>query len=93
MGYFPNGTSAEIYQARYCDHCRHMDPDGGGCPVMDAHILHNYEAVGKDANEALASVLNILIPMDGIEAKQCAMFMPWDSARCTETPDLFAVPG
>ena len=90
MAYFPNGTSAEIYEANYCDHCRHQKPDDGGCAVMLAHLIHNYDAVGSDANEALRDVLNLLIPMDGIEAKQCAMFLPWDADRCTETADMFS---
>lgn len=92
MAYFPNGTSAMVYEERFCDHCQHQKRDDGGCPVMFAHLLHNYDAVGKDGNEALKSTLNILIPMDGVEAMQCAMFMPWDGDRCAETADLFSAP-
>jgi hypothetical protein len=90
MAYFPNGTSAMLYEEMYCQHCRHRKPDSeGGCPVMFAHLAHNYEAVGDDANQSLASVLNLLIPQDGITTKECALFIPWDDARCTKTADMF----
>ena len=85
MAYFPNGTSGISYEAKYCDHCVHKKPDDGGCAVMLAHLMHNYEDDKRD-------ILNLLIPMKGIEAKQCSMFHPWDAGRCTETPDMFPNP-
>lgn len=84
MGYFPNGTSSEIYQARFCDHCRHMADAEKGCAVWDAHLVHNYAECNNDE-----SILHMLIPRDGIDNGQCAMFLPLDADRCTETPDLF----
>lgn len=84
MGYFPNGMSAEIYQAQFCDHCRHMADPEKGCAVWDAHIIHNYDECNNDG-----SILHMLIPRDGIENMRCAMFLPFDADRCTETHDLF----
>lgn len=84
MGYFPNGTSAEIYQSTYCAHCRNADPEHLGCAVWDAHMIHNYAECTNDD-----SILHMLIPRDGIENKVCAMFLAWDEDRCPDTPDMF----
>ena len=93
MGYFPNGTSAEIYTAQFCAHCvnwRHDEQsDTFGCPIMDLHMLWNYEAVGKDADETKHAALAHFIPIDKIENQQCKMFVPADPGRCRETPDMF----
>lgn len=69
MGYFSNGTANEIYQEQYCVRCVHFDD--GGCPVMFAHMMYNY----RDCNDE-ESILHLLIPRDGIENKQCTMFIP-----------------
>ena len=73
MGYFPNGTSGEFYQAEYCDRCVHQgDPDGPGCAVWFAHLLHNY----RDCNDE-DSILHMLIPRSKdpvIGNEQCLMF-------------------
>lgn len=75
MAYFPNGSSGEYYQSQFCERCRnYRDEDDGrgfGCPIWDAHMIHNYE---RADNLAVKSILDILIPMDGIEVKQCSMF-------------------
>lgn len=70
MAYFPNGTAGECYESEYCARCLHnpTTPEHPGCAVMLAHLLHNYE-------EESRPVLNVLIPMDGIEAKECSMFV------------------
>lgn len=72
MAYFPNGTSGEIYHEQYCSRCIHRDgPDGNtGCGVMLAHLLHNYAECNNPD-----SILHLLIPRDGIENKQCRMFI------------------
>lgn len=72
MGYFPNGTSAKLYEEHYCAHCAHNTEDRS-CAVLDAHILCNY----KEANRK-DSILHILIPMadDGIGNRKCRMFIP-----------------
>jgi hypothetical protein len=90
MGYFPNGTSGAEYENRYCDHCKHQAPDDGGCAVMLAHLVHNYDQFD---NEAVKGILDTLIPeKDGVNMR-CAMFIPLDADRCTDTPDMFAMGG
>lgn len=76
MGYFPNGTEGQIYEAIYCAKCIHRNGyDGNGaCAVMVAHLLHNYKECDKPD-----SILHELIPLDGIENGQCKMFV--ESAR------------
>jgi len=73
MGYFPNGTAGEMYEAEYCDRCVHQKPDDGGCAVFLAHLLHNYEECNKPD-----SILHLLIPLskDGLGNEQCEMFHP-----------------
>jgi len=72
MGYFPNGTAGMDYEERYCSRCVHQGPpDGPGCAVMLAHMLHNY----KECNIP-ESILHLLIPRDKDGWNQeCAMFM------------------
>ncbi|MDP3703807.1 MAG: hypothetical protein Q8R78_05425 [Candidatus Omnitrophota bacterium] len=62
-----------MYEARYCSRCAHNDDDKG-CPVMNLHLLYNYDEANKDG-----SFLNVLIPRDerGFNA-QCAMFLAGD---------------
>jgi len=76
MGYFPNGTEGELYHAAYCAKCIHRNGhDGKGyCAVMAAHILHNYNECNNPD-----SILNELIPREGIENGRCRMFV--ESAR------------
>ena len=96
MGYFPNGTSHDYYTSQYCDHCRNFrrDPDSEveGCPIMDLHMIWNYDAVGKDADETKRAALDAFITAngDGLENDQCKMYLPWDDDRCRDTPDMFA---
>jgi hypothetical protein len=76
MAYFPNGSSAEDYQCKYCDRCQHWpeNPDHGECAVWLAHILYSYEECNNDQ-----SILNILIPEDENGwPKQCEMFIERD---------------
>lgn len=70
MGYFSNGTEGDIYEAQYCARCVHENKSDG-CPVMLAHVLHNYRDCNKED-----SILHILIPRtdNGFNA-QCAMFI------------------
>lgn len=72
MGYFPNGTAGDMYEEEYCSRCIHQGgKDGPGCPVMLAHILHNYKECNNDD-----SILLLLIPRDkdGWNEK-CGMFV------------------
>jgi hypothetical protein len=70
MGYFPNGTSHEMYAAHYCSKCHHDINDD--CPVMTAHLLQNYDECNNPD-----SILHLLIPRDrnGYNLK-CKMFIP-----------------
>ena len=77
MGYFPNGTAGDKYQARWCEKCHHWpeNPDDGGCEVWFVHLFHNYEQ-HNDAN--VKEILSSLIPLseDGLGNEQCRMFLP-----------------
>lgn len=74
MGYFPNGTSAEMYESNFCNRCVHQngptkDHEGrDGCRVMLLHLIWNYDACngGPDgsADEAKKTALDLLIPRD-----------------------------
>lgn len=70
MGYFPNGTAGMAYAEKYCDQCVHQHPEQG-CPVMNAHLLWNYE----DCNNS-RSRLHSMIPRsnDGLTNEQCIFF-------------------
>lgn len=69
MGYFSNGSQAEIYQEEFCFKCVHWS-NKNGCPCWDIHFLFNYEECNnKD------SILHKMIPRDktGLN-KQCSFF-------------------
>lgn len=85
MAYFPNGMSGEVYSEKWCGHCRH-GADESGCPVMTLHLVNNYAALD---NELLKDALDFLIPMDGLQAQKCRMFIAWDEDRCDKTEDMF----
>lgn len=74
MGYFSNGTENMAYQEQYCYRCAHYN--GGDCPVMILHELHNYDECNKTD-----SMLHRLIPLtkDGLGNEQCAMFIDENS--------------
>ena len=72
MGYFPNGTSGEMYRERYCDRCLHdRGGDGPMCPIWTLHLERNY----KDCNDATA-ILHRFIPRsaDKLDNEACVMF-------------------
>jgi len=71
VGYFPNGTAGDFYEAKYCARCIH-DNDEEGCAVMMAHALHNYEECNKPD-----SILHMLIPRikGDVGNEQCKMFV------------------
>ncbi len=71
MGYFSNGTEAEIYQEQYCRRCWHSRNETEGCPVWLLHLLHNY---GR--GEKATAILSVLIPEVGITNGKCTMFVP-----------------
>jgi len=69
MGYFPNGTSHEIWAQENCNKCF---LGGRQCPIELAHLLYNYEQC-KDEK----SILHLLIPMteDGLCNESCGCFI------------------
>lgn len=79
MGYFPNGTSALVYQEKYCDNCLHdVNKD---CAVWLAHLVTKYCDKDGETSEA-GKVLDLLIPDDGnIGCKQCTMFIAVPNAE------------
>ena len=90
MGYFSNGTQAEVYEANFCKNCVHQKLDDGGCAVWLAHLIHNYDECNNPD-----SILHMLIPRrkDDVGNDECKMFHPVDPNRCTETPDMFGEAG
>lgn len=89
MGYFPNGTSAEIFMDQHCAHCANnrirAGTEGESCPIMDAHMHGNYS---QKEGEPLEMVLSTLIRRKGLD-NECQMYFPRDPDRCTLTGDLF----
>jgi len=66
MGYFSNGTEAEMYEEKYCDNCIHNE----GCQVWLLHLIHNYDEANNEK-----SMLHKLIPMnDKGFNEECTMF-------------------
>ena len=73
MGYFSNGSQGADYQAKFCDHCFHDWENN--CPILLLHLMWNYDAVGKNADKTKEIALETFIPTEGIENKQCLMFV------------------
>lgn len=75
MGYFSNGTEANIWQSTNCDGCVHDNPENG-CAVMLVHLMFNYDQF-NNGNEQLKEALDLLIPedSDGM-AGTCKMRIP-----------------
>jgi hypothetical protein len=75
MGYFSSGTEGMDYQEQFCFHCANWrdrgDGCGEGCAIWDTHLMHNGET-------EKVSVLNDLIPRDGIYNGECALFLRRD---------------
>lgn len=82
MGYFPNGTSGQIYQEQYCANCLHdVHKD---CAVWLAHLVTKYCDKDGQTSEA-GKVLNFLIPNDdAIGCKKCTMFIAAHNRDYTE---------
>lgn len=70
MGYFACGSEGMDYEERYCRRCIHGVDEA--CPVMNAHLLFNYDECNKPD-----SILHMLIPRsrDGLTNLKCAMFV------------------
>lgn len=79
MAYFPNGTTFAGWQDENCTDCVNYRDNGSGsygCPITDAHWLHDYH---KGTN---AKVLNELIP-DDVE-HQCRMRLTREQMEAEE---------
>ena len=76
MAYFPNGTSGEIYQEKYCYQCKNWKLREGiaveSCPILDVHFSVNYS---QCRNKDIKRILEMLWPTgkDGYPG-QCSMF-------------------
>ncbi len=89
MGYFPNGTAGDMYEAKWCARCVHQKPDDGGCPVLLLHLLWNYDACNGDQDEASDerkakhTALGVFIAQKGTGNLKCTMFheKPADGGR------------
>jgi hypothetical protein len=76
MGYFPNGTAGDMYEADYCNKCINEDEEKG-CPIMMLHLMWNYDAVDPKTaeNKARRQALEAFIPTDREGwNQQCRMF-------------------
>ncbi len=81
MAYFPNGTSFAIWQDRNCHDCLNYRDNGTGsfgCAITDAHFILDYH---EGTN---SSVLNMLIPEDGLNQHLCAMRVTAELAKGAE---------
>lgn len=72
MGYFSNGTEGEMYADEWCSKCIHEKH----CAVWDAHFLYNYRECNKKE-----SILDVLIPRNGIWNSKCRMFIDANDAQ------------
>lgn len=77
MAYFPNGTSAELYQASFCYACANWSDDFG-CPIWSAHLIWNCDQIG---NDDARGILNCLIPEVDGEYLDCTMFRSIQNER------------
>jgi len=77
VGYFSNGEEGERYTAAVCARCAHLqtDEDSGteGCPVIDAHLLFNYEQT-----DDVQCILSMFIPRTSLWNEVCTMFVAKD---------------
>ena len=78
MGYFPNATEGDAWEAQNCAHCVHNKPgeDDPLCPVMMAHLTFAYELCNEKDHPGKV-ILDWLIPIrkGGVGNRQCAMFI------------------
>lgn len=72
MGYFSNGTEGDIYEEEYCVKCVHYGDDGCSCPILAIHMTYNYD---QHKNQEIKSILDRLIPREGIYNQKCSMFI------------------
>lgn len=80
MGYFSNGTEGELFKERYCYGCQNLKEDeefgGDYCPILDLHLLWNYDAVGCNADQTKKMALDHFIRRDKNGDQSCQMYLP-----------------
>jgi hypothetical protein len=79
MGYFPNGTTIQIYMDKICESCISFRKDEGpahlpGCPIL---VLHMTEW-GDTPERELKQIRNWFIPRKGNKNLPCRMFIEKD---------------
>jgi hypothetical protein len=77
VGYFSNGSEGQGYMEHYCYKCVNWRDNGSGsegCPIIDLHLLWNYEAIGKGSDGVKSTALNHFIPREGPYNGECTMF-------------------
>ena len=75
MGYFSTGSEGADYEVHYCWRCLHRPhhDSPAGCPVMIAHVLHNY---GQHDKAEIEELLDLFIARNERGAnKRCAMWI------------------
>lgn len=92
MAYFPNGTAGEAYEAQWCSKCIHGEnyrpSDGKACPIWDAHMLYSYDLCNKTDDPGKV-MLDMLIPVDGVYAGECRMFVDASKLGVKAREDLW----
>lgn len=68
MAYFANGSEGELFYEQ-CTRCRFGEE---ACPIFEAQVSFNYEAVG---NKIATNILNVLVHDDGT----CEMFKRFEN--------------
>lgn len=87
MGYFPNGTEYQAYEARYCAHCRN-DTDDKPCWILGMHLALNYDQrASTDDGRKAAHLLGSLIPREELTNGECVMFRPCNLPALGEDPN------
>jgi hypothetical protein len=86
MAYFPNSTAWECWATDNCFKCAHWpkDEDDEPCPIEMAHMLYNYKQGDLGEDCPVRTMLDMLIPRNGIENRQCALFLLSDAADADE---------
>jgi hypothetical protein len=86
MAYFPNATAWEFWAEDNCFKCLHWPKaeDDEPCPVEMAHMLYNYQQGDEGEDCPIRTMLDMLIPRDGIANKRCAMFRASVDAEADE---------
>lgn len=90
MAYFPNGSAGADFQGVECHRCVH-EPDDPmqGCPIWDAHFMHNYDQIQDgDQKNLLAEVMTWLIDDSKPLGEMCNMRIERLPDRCPDTLEM-----